>query len=510
MGKRTQEQRGVDGGAPVSRRAFLEAGGAFVLAAGAVPPAFHIGAAPKAPNILLFFPDQQRYDWTGLNRELPLRTPHFNRLAERGVAFERAYCPSPVCAPSRACLALGMAYGRAGVRDNSENLADGAVTMYQRLRERGYRVGSVGKLDLRKAGHDWGVDGMHRIGDRVYFREWGFTDGLDSEGKGDSFNGIRIEGDPPRPVGRSPYTRMLEERSDNALETYIAWRDARSQSALPHSGFSYTTPIALADEAYNDNWVGQNGLDIVRDFPTGQPWFLQVNFPGPHNPMDVTPAMAAWYAEADFPQPHANDQLAPEVHIAIRRNYAAMIDNIDRWLGRYVDLITAREELDTTLIVYSSDHGEMLGDHNRWAKRVPYEPSAAVPLAIAGPGVRAGIGEHGPAATLDLTATFLDYAGISVPDAMDSRSLRPLLEGGHPTREHVTSGLGWWRMVTDGRYKLVAGFEPETPEPREVLAPPADAILRLADLAADPSESRDVAAANPEIVARLRPHLPTA
>ena len=505
MGSPIQGHRATELTAACTRRGFLLAAGASAVAT-ALAPVFYIASAAPRPNILLFFPDQQRFDWTGLNSGLSLRTSNFYRLAERGVHFDRAYCPSPVCAPSRACLAMGMAYGRTGVRDNSDNLPDGSVTMYQRLRDVGYRVGSVGKLDLRKAGHDWGSDGMHRIGDRVYFREWGFTDGLDSEGKGDSFNGIRYEGDPPKPVGRSPYTKMLYERSDHALEAYIAWRDAREKSGLAQRGHSYTTPIQLADEAYNDNWVGQNGFNLVRDFPRDRPWFLQVNFPGPHNPMDITPSMAAWYGDAEFPQPFGNDQLPAETHVAIRRNYAAMIDNIDRWLGRYVDLIAERGELDNTLIVYSSDHGEMLGDHNRWAKRVPYEASSAVPLAIAGPGVMKGGKVAGPTATLDLTATFLDAAGVPIPEGMDSTPLRPALEGGDAVHTYVTSGLAGWRMVTDGRYKLIRGFDLAKPQVR-VSDAKSDAIL-LFDLENDPNEASDLAETQPGIVERLKQRLP--
>lgn len=468
-------------------------------------PGIHIAAAAAPPNMLLFFPDQQRFDWTGLNPRLPLRTPHFNRLAERGIRVERAYCPSPVCAPSRACLAMGKAYGRTGVLDNSQDLPDDSVTIYRRLRDAGYRVGSVGKLDLHKASHDWGPDGMHRIGDRVYFREWGFTDGLDSEGKGDSFNGIEHAGDPSKRSCHSPYTRMLEQRKDDALDTYIAWRTARQMSGLPHNSHSYTVPIHLADEAYNDNWVGQNGLNLVRDFPAGQPWFVQVNFPGPHNPMDITPPMAEWYAEAGFPQPFANDQLPADVHVALRRNYAAMIENIDRWLGRYIEAIEQRGELDNTLVVYSSDHGEMLGDHNRWAKRVPYEASSAVPLAIAGPGIAPGRTLSGPVATLDLSATFLDYAGAPVPGDMDSISLRATLEGDAPSRTHVTSGLAGWRMVTDGRYKLIRGFDPAV---ERVSVGDTSEMILLFDLVEDPNESHNLSASRPDVVTHLQPHVP--
>jgi arylsulfatase A-like enzyme len=135
------------------------------------------------PNILLVFPDQLRPDWNSLNPHVDVRTPHLASLAAAGMRFERAYCPSPLCAPSRACLAQGKRYGRTGVASNGNDNPDGISTFYQGLRDAGYRVGSIGKADLRKASYDWGSDGLHRVGERVYFRDWGFTDGFDSEGK---------------------------------------------------------------------------------------------------------------------------------------------------------------------------------------------------------------------------------------------------------------------------------------------------------------------------------------
>ena len=107
-------------------------------------------------------------------------------------------------------------------------------------------------------------------------------------------------------------------------------------------------------------------------------------------------------------------------------------------------------------MVYSSDHGEMLGDHGRWGKSIAYQPSVGVPLVLAGPGVQAGVASDALVSMHDLTATFLDFAGRPPLPGMDSRSLRPLLSGAAQRhRPHVRSGLGDWRMVSDGRYKLV-------------------------------------------------------
>jgi arylsulfatase A-like enzyme len=275
--------------------------------------------------------------------------------------------------------------------------------------------------------------------------------------------------------------------------------------------------VNLADDAYNDNWVGANALRLIETFPDNAPWFLQVNFPGPHAPMDVTPTMTDWYAGVDFPPPHANDELDAPTHQTIRRRYSALVENIDRWLGRFTDAIDARGDRANTLIVFSSDHGEMLGDHNRWAKRVPYQPSAGVPLVIAGPGVREDRTESGPATTLDLTATFLDFAGLPVPGDMDSRTLRPILAGTDGLRRSVvTSGLQEWRMVLDGRYKLIRGFDPAGKDPRggSYEAPAAkesvyrqDPVL-LFDLESDPTEQKNLAEANPALVDRLSEFLP--
>ena len=393
-----------------SRRQFLAQAGLAAASAST----FNIlsrrayGDATRPPNILLFFPDQHRPDWSSLTAGLAVRTPNFARLAQSGVRFTQAICPTPLCAPSRACLALGREYDNTGVPTNNDNIADGEVTFYARLREAGYRVGGVGKFDMRKGASDWGIDGRHWVNGKSYFDEWGFTDGLDSEGKGATLVKIVNKDDPPNARGESPYSKMLTDRKDGTLQRYLEWNRACRKA---YNQWSYTEPMDIADEAYNDNWVGNNGLECIKNYPTGKPWFLQVNFPGPHPPVDITTSMAEWYRDASFPGPHASDELPPEKQTEIRRNYSAMVENIDKWLGRYYAEIEKRGELDNTIIVWSSDHGEMLGDHERWGKSVPFHPSLSVPLLVSGPGIQRGVTLNGPTTTLDLTATFLDFAG---------------------------------------------------------------------------------------------------
>lgn len=492
-----------------NRRQFLKALAAGVAGAGTGMRG--LGAAPaKRPNLLLVFPDQLRPDWTALAPNARVRTPNLVRLAEEGTEFTRAFCPSPLCAPSRACLATGRAYGRAGVATNKQMLADGVETVYQRLRDAGYRVGSVGKLDLRKPAYSWGPDGQHRVGLRHYFREWGFTDGLDSEGKGDSLKGGTRLRDP---IG--PYMKMLQDRGGDHLRNYVQWRVNRRAADRPIPNYSYTVPVQLPDELYNDNWVGRAALDQLENFPHTQPWFLQVNFPGPHAPMDVTPAMAEWYRATEFSAPYGPTELTAAEHQAARRNYSAMVENIDRWLGRYLAALEQRGELHNTLVIFSSDHGEMLGDHGRWGKTVPFQASVGVPLVVRGPGVRRGR-QQGAVSTLDLTATFLDYAQADPLGGMDSRSLRQVLQTGRPGVAIATAGYGSWRLVSDGRYKLIRGFDPTQGAGDDDDAAAANPIrqsagkILLYDLENDPRELNDLAAIEPEVMNRLKVHWPKA
>ncbi len=446
-------------------------------------------AAPRGrrPNILLFFPDQQRPDWTGLYPALPVRTPNLASLARRGVVFERAVVASPLCAPSRACLAAGKEYHRAGVPNNGYDYPIQQTTFYALLRAAGYHVAGCGKFDLHKKSPTWGLDGRHLL------PEWGFSDGIDNAGK---FDAISSGASTPR----DPYMGMLHRRGLAAVHVQDFNRRRGPQS------YSNTAPTPLPDDAYCDNWIAANGLRLLRGAPSGKPWFLQVNFTGPHNPMDITRSMEQPVRGRSFPQPNRASDFDPATHNAIRQNYTAMVENIDRWLGVYLEEIRRRGELENTLIVYSSDHGEMLGDHNRWGKSLPYQPSIGVPLVIAGPEVESAIRSRALVSLIDLAATFLEAAGLRVPVDMDSRSLRPLLAGKAKShRGHLLSALNEWSAVWDGRYKLVSGFRPAARDKKDAAAPSETLLF---DLDADPLENHNLAAREGAHVERLSRWLP--
>ena len=425
------------------------------------------------PNILLLLPDQHRSDWIGCCSG-PVCTPNIDGLASEGMVFDNAYTPSPLCGPARACLASGRNYGNCGVRSNEFNYPLSIPTYYQVLQKKGYFTVGVGKFDLHK---DTSPDNLHWCldGSRL-INEWGFNAGIDCEGKMDGVNSYRFHG---KPMG--PYLSYLQEQG--ILDIHIREHDNRAM----HSN-AYTT--ALPDHAYCDNWVADQGLELLDGAPSDRPWHMVVNFVGPHSPMDVTQNMRAKWEDITIPAPH--NPIVPEEESSqrARRNYAAMIENIDRLLGRFIEKVKRRGEYDNTVIVYASDHGDMLGDHGKWGKGTWRDPAVRVPLIIRDPLARhRGVRSGALVSLQDLAATFLDFAGCSKLAGMDSNSLRPLLTDERNThRDALVSELGDWKLAFDGRYKLVVRSG------RNSL---------LFDLEADRFEDNDMGTRRTELIAKL-------
>lgn len=470
-----------------NRRQFLahSAAATAAIAAGCAP-----AEPPKRPNLLLLVPDQLRFDWTEANPAVPVRTPNLTRLAARGTRFERAYCASPLCAPSRACLASGREYDRCGVPDNSLNYPLTQTTYYQLLRDAGYHVMGCGKFDLHKPEPSWGIEGQHLLS------EWGFTAGIDSAGKWDAIRwGVEEPTDPY--MHHLHVTNRVQTHSDDferrrAIGTFLA-----------------TFPTPLPAESYCDNWISAQALRLLDEAPAEKPWHLVVNWAGPHEPVDITGEMDEWYRDATFPQPNRNTEYPADKHVAIRRNYSAMIENLDQWVGKILEAVEARGELDNTIVMFTSDHGEMLGDHDHWMKRHPYEASAGVPLVAAGPGMTPGQNSDALVSVMDIAATFLDYAGLDIPREMDSRSFRRLLEGETDAhRDVLLSGINPWRAITDGEYKLFRGYNLDDPKVggnnNPVYSADTDevppALFHLGD---DPLENNNIAADAPDRVKKL-------
>ncbi len=438
----------------------------------------------RRPNVLFFFSDQHRGDWMPYDNatrkrqgteELALEMPNIKGMMDRGVSFTEACTPAAICAPARACLAAGKRYRNCRVDTNKVNYDTALPSFYKELSDSGYFVTGVGKFDLNKADLDWG-DGCHKT-----LQEMGFSKALDSEGKMDVV-WATMQGTP------GPYGRMLKEHG--YLDAYMDDMSTRGNSP---------SPCPIPDELYADNWITERGCKLLSELPDDQPWFMQVNFSGPHDPWDITERMKKAMEDRNFPP--AADCPFREANLEVRKNYAAMIENIDSNIGKLLEALSHRKDAENTLLIYASDHGEMMGDHGLYGKAKPYNGSVHIPIVIDASRIEGTI--HGkcfscPVELQDLANTILDYAGISRPDSLESISLRSILTGKkekirdysiseliNPNRKGLYTTFG---TISDGDFKLIleSGKQP-----------------RLFRISKDPFEMDDVSSLFPEKVKEL-------
>lgn len=460
------------------------------------------------PNILFIFPDQMRGDWTQMNSNIPMHTPNLKKLADNGVHFSQTYCPSPICSPSRSCLAVGKEYDKVNIIDNGQNHPFDDPTFYELLRDKaGYYTMTCGKLDLRHPEHSYGNDGKHIVNGVDYLAKWGFSFGIEIGGK---LNGAKMWQKNQDKI--DPYICYLRDKG--LAEAYVNDFKARE--------FQDAFASPLEDEDYIDNWIGRSGLEMLKNAPKDRPWFIQVNFAGPHNPLNATKKMLdRWTDVISFPPPYKSTRFSEKENLQIRQNYSAMIENIDSWIPRFLQEIERRGELENTLIIFASDHGDMLGDHNRVAKSVPFQGAISVPLIIAGPTIKHTPPITKPVGLIDLFATVLDFAGIPCPAGVDSVSLKPILQGNsEASTRFIRSGLHHFRVVIEGDYKLIVGFEKSHKIKKKLLKVLKKMLfgnrlakeihfdsVKLFDLSKDPYELQDISAENPEIVEHLLKNL---
>lgn len=433
----------------------------------------------EQPNFLFFFSDQHRGDWMPYDDatrqrlgvgDLKLNMPNIRRLMHRGTSFSCAISPAPVCAPARACLASGRRYRSCRVYQNNTNYDTALPSFYGMLRDNGYFVTGTGKFDLNKGDLEWGD-----------LKNIGFSVAQDSEGKMDAIWAV-LQGKP------GPYGKMLES---------VGWLEAYKEDMINRGGRDISTPIP--DEYYADNWIGRKSCEMIKKLPKNQPWLMQINFSGPHDPWDITESMK--YSMAGRVFPDAADCDFPEKNQGVRQNYAAMIENIDKNIGRCIDALENQGMLDNTIIIYGADHGEMMGDHSLYGKSKPEQGSIHIPMVIDASKYGRVIEKvnHTPVELQDLAATILDYAGIESGRLLESESLRPIVEGKtRCVREYAVSELitrnartpfDSFAAVTDGGWKLI--MRPGRED-------------RLYNLRTDPFECDDMSGAYPEIIERLK------
>lgn len=399
------------------------------------------------PNILFIMDDQHRYDHIGADF---LATPNIDRLAARGTRFTQCCVNAPICAPSRIGLASGLQPYRLGALNNQAFLPQHITTYYQRLRAANFQVGLVGKLDLAKPDSMIG----HR-GERPWTYGLGFTHPHETEGKMNAGN---------VPVSSGPYTHFLQAQG-------LAERFQRDYAERRAKGWikGASHDSVLPEAAFHDSYIGQQSVKWIENVNADFPWHLFVSFVGPHDPFDPPTAYAERYRDATMPPTIADDlagkpawvqqralEMSPDEITETRRQYCASIELIDDWIGRILAAVEQRGMLENTVVIFASDHGEMLGDHGVYQKSVAYESALRVPLVIAGPGIPQDQVSDALVELNDLNPTICELAGLSAQPNIDARSLGPVLRGDqHEHRGETISVLDNFQCIRTATHKLI-------------------------------------------------------
>ncbi len=450
----------------------------------------------RPPNIVWIFADQWRHDAFGFAGNRIIRTPHLDALAARGAVFTRAYCESPVCMPSRASLVTGLYPSGHGLSNNLGlpdygRVPDPALpTVMRRLRDTGYFTAAVGKLHLYAPPAELGLCVVHEE-----FDKWVL------------FRGKR----------ETPYVAYLRERG-----LFERWAEALTRSFAVVFGGQPGPPAGAGPDPLEpadtlDAFIGRQAERMIRDHPHqhgDQPLFLWVGFVGPHLPYDGPAPYASRYDPTaiplgpprppQFPANRYGDTLRhlasirnvgdldPAGHRLVARHYYGAATLIDDAIGGIVRAVGEAGLDRDTWLLFSSDHGELLGDHGLLGKQVFYEAAVRVPQVVVPPvGAVATVRFDGLTQGFDLTATILDLASTG-RGGHAGRSLLSLFAGGAPGREVVFSEITGFLMMATRRWKLVVDERSGEPQ-------------ALYDLCADPSETQDLLAAAipPSIVSQL-------
>lgn len=452
--------------------------------------------ATEKPNVLFIFTDQMRGDCLGSLPGSPVISPNLNRLSGEGITFINCMSNSPLCVPARASLMNGQLVRQTGVWSNRKGGNEHGPSHVRNIRDAGYRTAVIGKTHLWRHSHR-GKTGLH-VNEMVHNLEaWGFEDSL--------------EINDPIETGwmNCHYTDYLE--SKGLLEAHrnfiMNWVKEAYQTGDPQPWNQESAPVPEGDDI--DSFVGRHAVEWLSGYDDDRPFYLQVQFTGPHDPYDGPQAYKDLYDLSqlepgieDLPQPQLKGAMNPlkrcpsvarstaEQRQLWRAGYYANITLIDEWIGRIMAVLEKQGILDNTWIIFNSDHGEMLGDHCLWSKANFYRQSVHVPCILRPPKSRSLKNNTGWQSSaliehLDLPVTMIDIAGAEELKDTLGRSLQPYVdlkaedERASRGKDVVLSELFGQTTICTKDYKLTV--RTETADPRQ-----------LFDLGKDPLELRNV------------------
>ncbi|MBL4701646.1 MAG: sulfatase-like hydrolase/transferase [Phycisphaeraceae bacterium] len=386
------------------------------------------------PNILLITCDQLRCDALGCYDNPVIKTPHIDQLAKDGIRFDQTFTASPVCSPNRASMATGRYPSVHGLRTNGLVLPDTELTFMEVLRLHGYATYASGKMHF---GPQWrfppnGEPFVNPTPDLA-------VNPQPSPEKMPWYGFEKVAITEDNRVG--PYADYLTERG------YDVWADPHSFSYPQHACVRSVCP----EEHSQTAWTADQSISFINEHDNSKPLFCWTSFVHPHHPFNPPAPYDTMYDPKDMPLPawrDGEDALWPKAYIEhytrtkgsheaigmfrltdadwqrVKAYYYGMISLIDKQVGRLKDALRKQGMLDNTIIVFTSDHGEMLGDHHMVFKGSSYDCVTRVPMIITRPDKsQAGHRREALANSIDLMPTILDLANAPIPPSVQGQSL---------------------------------------------------------------------------------------
>ncbi|MFC5647792.1 arylsulfatase [Paenibacillus solisilvae] len=405
----------------------------------------------KKPNILFIMTDQQRWDSLGCYGNSVIETVNLDWLASEGVVFENAYTSCPSCVPARASIMTGMHPWNTGIlgMGKGQGPMGGGFqhTLPGELSNAGYHTQGIGKMHFHPQRL---LNGFHRTL-------------LDESGREEA------------PGFVSDYRQWFNRNKTGDYDIVDHGIDWNSWMARPYHAPEFLHPT---------NWTVNQSIEALKTRDPSKPFFLMTSFARPHSPYDALPFYFDLYLNKSLPEPDVGDwagihdvpedaakpnawrgvRSQEEIRRA-RAGYYGSIHHIDLQIGRLLFYLEKIGELENTLIIFTSDHGDMLGDHNLWRKTYAYEGSAHIPMIVRLPkslGKPSCKRIDAPVLLQDIMPTILEAVGAEIPETVDGVSLLGLIRGEKTERsyihgEHSTcySEEQEMQYLTDGKWKYI-------------------------------------------------------
>ena len=419
--------------------------------------------AQARPNILLLLTDQQRYDALGCMGNPHIATPNLDRLASQGCLYRFGHTPNPVCIPARYCLLTGQRSVVHRYYQNQGHHLDPAVpTLPRILSDAGYHTEVIGKMHFNPPREHHGFHRMQLMEETPHYRQ------------------------------DDDYAMYLKS---------VGCGQIRHLHGVRHLLYHQPQQSIVPEEHHGTRWVADRTIEFLRQ-NRNRNWFCWSSWIAPHPPLNATRRWAEFYRGRQVPSPNRREGEAlpqflhntnwfADMHAAaperLRRStqsYYAQVSFVDEQVGRILEELDRLHLADNTLVVFSSDHGELLGDHWGWQKQCSYEPVVRVPFITRLPGrVPAGAVSDDFVDLIDLVPTFADAAAAPLPGTWEFPGDSLLNPRGHRDRTcqftECHEGPARWISLRDQHFKYTYWFH--------------NGYEQLFDLQAEPSELHNLA-----------------